>query len=101
MVVARPTGPTNIDFLLDNEPDALGTNYAITYNTGTVTNEAWQRTSNSTNIKTIDYTYNTGLLSQEVRKVYAGDGTTIIGQVTITYSYTSGSLTSATYVRNV
>lgn len=107
MVVSRPqtspggSGVSPTDFLLANEPDAVGASYAITYTSGLVTKETWTNTATTNTIKTIDYTYTTGLVTQEVRKVFASDGTTITGQVTITYSYTGTNLTSETLVRNV
>lgn len=89
--------------LLDNEPVGTGVTYSTTITAGRVTNETWKNTSNSRNIKTIDYTYNlSGKVSSEVRKVYAAaDGTTIIAQVTITYSYAGSTVTGGTIVRNV
>ncbi len=88
--------------LLDNEPVGTGVTYTITRSGSKVTNETWKNTSNSRNIKTIDYTYTGNLVTQEVRKVYAAaDGTTIIAQVTVTYSYTGNSVTGETIVRNV
>jgi hypothetical protein len=92
------------EFLLDNEPTAeTGTTdctYTPTYVSGQVTKEEWKR-NDTTLIKSIDYTYTTGRLTQEVRKVFAANGTTITAQVTWSYSYTGQTLTSATMVRDV
>jgi hypothetical protein len=87
--------------LLDSEPVATGTTYSNTRSGNTVTQEKWVNTSSGKTIKTIDYTYTGGKYTQEVRKVYATDGVTIIAQVTISYSYTGNTVTGETVVRNV
>jgi hypothetical protein len=95
---------SNVDFLLDNDPVAeTGTNdcvYTPTYSSGKVSVETWKRDDN-TKIKDIAYTYSGAKLSTEVRKVYALDGSTVLGQVTWTYTYSGNLLSSSTMIRNV
>ena len=103
--VAEPTlandALPNGDFLLDNEPDSLNNTYSNTISGGKVTQEVWVRTAGATNIKVIDYTYTGPKVTTEVRKVYATDGTTIIAQTTMTYSYTGSVVTGITVTRDV
>lgn len=87
--------------LLDNEPVATGTTYAVTRSGSHVTQETWSNTVSTNTIKTITYSYIGSKVHQEVRTVYATDGVTIIAQATITYSYTGSSVTGDTTVRNV
>jgi hypothetical protein len=107
-VVVRVAEPTlandalpNGDFLLDNEPDSLNNTYSNTITGGKVTQEKWIRTVGATNIKTIDYTYTGSKVTTEVRKVYATDGTTIIAQMTLTYTYTVSTVTGIVSTRDV
>ena len=97
-------GITYIEFLLDNEPTAEtgGTDcsYTPTYDSGKVMKEEWAR-DDATLIKSIDYTYASGKISQEVRKVFAANGTTILAQVTWSYGYTGQKITSSTMTRDV
>src|ERR1700690_1132524 len=95
------SGVSNIDFLPESDPPTPGTTDTITYSSGLVTNETWVNTSNSHNVKTIDYTYSSGLAATEVRKVYDSAGTTVTGQITITYAYSGSTLTGSTIVRNI
>lgn len=92
------------EFLLDNEPTAeTGANdaqYSTTYTGTQLTKETWKRNDN-TNVKTIDYTFTSTKLTQEVRKVFATDGTTVVAQVTWTYTYAGSRLTSAVMTRDV
>lgn len=92
------------EFLLDNEPTAetgaTDAAYSTTYSGNNITNETWKR-NDTTNIKTIDYTYTGNRVTTEVRKVFAADGTTIVAEVTWSYTYTGNNLTSATMIRNV
>lgn len=92
------------EFLLNNDPTAeTGTpdcTYVPTYSGFSVTKEEWKR-SDSTLIKSIDYTYSGIQVTQEVRKVFAANGTTILAQITWSYSYTGVTLTGATMTRNV
>lgn len=96
------SGITEANFFLDADPPTAPNNtYDITRSGGQVTQERWRRTSDSSNLKTIDYTYVGGRVSTEVRKVYASDGTTVLAQITVTYSYSGGTVTGATVVRDV
>lgn len=103
-LAAASSGVAYNDFLLDNEPIAeTGTNdasYTPTYVGINVTKEEWKRNDN-TLVKSIDYTYSGINVTTEVRKVFAANGTTIVAQVTWTYSYTGVNITSATMVRDV
>jgi hypothetical protein len=87
--------------LLDNEPVATGTTYAVTRSGNHVTQETWSNTLSTNTIKTITYSYIGNKVHQEVRTVYATDGVTIIAQATITYSYTGNSVIGDSTVRNV
>lgn len=89
------------DFLLDNEPNSLGTTYSNTFTGGKLTQEKWARTAGGATLKTIDYTYTGAKVTTEVRKVYASDGTTIAAQMTVTYTYTGSTVTGETLVRDV
>lgn len=92
------------EFLLENDPiaetGATDASYAPTYSSGKVTKEEWKR-NDTTLIKSIDYTYTGQKLTTEVRKVFAANGTTIVAQVTWTYSYTGNTLTSSSMTRDV
>lgn len=98
------SGLTYNEFLLDNEPTAetgaTDCTYTPTYSGINVTKEEWKR-NDTTLVKSIDYTYSGINVTTEVRKVFATDGTTIVAQVTWTYSYSGITVTSATMVRNV
>lgn len=98
-VAAATVNPN--DFLLDNEPDSAGTTYSLTYTGATVTQEVWSNSGTGKTIKTIDYTYSGGNPSQETRKVFAADGTTVVAQLTVTYTFTGNQFTSAVSVRNI
>lgn len=88
--------------LLDDEPGSVGTTYTVTRSGSTVTQEKWVNTGNSRTIKQINYTYTGSKVTTEVRKVFsAADGTTVIAQKTLTYSYSGTTVTGATIVRNV
>jgi hypothetical protein len=93
--------PSNYDFLLDNEPTSVGTTYALSLSGGLVSTETWTNTATSKTIKTIAYTYSTGLIQTEVHKVFAADGTTVVAQKTVTYTYSGGSITGSTVTRDV
>lgn len=103
--VAEPTlandALPNGDFLLDNEPASLHNTYSNTILSGNVTQEVWVRTVGATNIKVIDYTYTGARVTTEVRRVYALDGTTIIAQSTLTYSYTGSFVSGIVVTRDV
>lgn len=100
-----PANPINyFAFLLDNEPiastGAPDASFVVTYSGIFVTKEEWFR-ADSTLIKSIDYTYAGVLVTQEVRKVFMDDGTTIAAQVTWTYTYSGIFLTGGTMTRDV
>lgn len=88
--------------LLEMTP-ANAHSYANNYNgDGTLNWETWTTTAGSLLARRKDYTYTTGRVATEITKVYSPtDGTTIVAQTTITYSYTSGKLSSYACVRNV
>lgn len=94
-------GVTENDFLLEVDPPAPTNDYSNTVVGGKVTVETWKRNFDSSNLKTIDYTYSGILLSQEVRKVYAANGITITAQLTIVYTYSGSRVVSATVTRNI
>jgi len=85
--------------LLAAEPTST-TNYAATYTAWRLTKETWTRNPGNL-LKEIDYSYTGAKLTQEVRTVYDTDGVTVLAQLTIVYSYSGSTLTSATYTRNV
>lgn len=76
-------------------------NYAVTYTGNYVTSETWTNQGTGNKIKDIVYTVVAGKTTQEVRSVYAANGTTVLGQVTYVYTYTGSKLTSGTVTRNV
>jgi hypothetical protein len=98
------TGISYSEFLLENDPTAetgaTDCTYTPTYSGINITKEEWKR-NDTTLVKSIDYTYTGINVTSEVRKVFASDGTTIVAQVTWTYSYTGINLTGATMIRNV
>jgi len=88
--------------LLDNEPVGTGITYTVTRVGSSVSQEKWANTGSALTIKTIDYTYTSGKVTTEVRKVFSpADGTTVIAQATLTYSYSGSNVTGAVIVRNV
>lgn len=89
------------DLYLDAEPTTPGTTWGATRVDGRVTQESWVRTADLTTIKTIDYTYTSGKVTSEVRKVYATNGVTIVAQMTITYSYNGNVVSGIVTTRNV
>jgi len=91
---------TNTDFLLDNEPPRPTTNYAITRSGNVVTKEEWKRID-TTLLKSIDYTRASGVITQEDRKVFATDGTTLLGHLRVIYTFGGGQVISAEYTRVV
>lgn len=92
---------TNINLLLAADPVSTCT-YSATYSGNSVTQEAWNATTGGTPlVKKVTYAYTGSRVTTEVRYVYASDGVTVVGQLTIVYSYTGNKLTSATYTRNV
>ncbi len=95
-----PLKPDPISALLLSDP-SINALYSISYASGLVSQELWKRASDSSNLKQTDYTYSGGLVESEVRRVFAEDGTTVIGQLTLTYAYASGLLSSITETRDV
>ncbi len=94
-------GTPSIDALLENDPVFDDITYTPTYGSGYVNDEVWSFTASGLTIKTIHYVYNMDLtLGSEIRRVYAADGTTIVGQITATYSY-AGDLSSISKARNI
>jgi len=93
-----------IEWLLENDPvaetGATDCTYTPTYAGFLITVETWKR-NDTTNIKTIDYTYTANKVTTEVRKVFALDGITIVAQLTWNYVYAGNIVTSATMTRNV
>lgn len=94
------SGSTN-DLFLDAEPTTPGNTYTNTKSGTQITQEKWVRTSDSTNLKTIDYTYTSGKVTTEVRKVYAANGTTVVAQMTLTYTYSGSTVTSIAATRDI
>lgn len=91
---------TQDDFLLVVEPPAPDNDYTVTRTGSTVSQEKWSRLD-TTKIKTIDYSYISGKVATEVRKVYATDGITITAQATLTYAYGMGLLNSYAWSRDI
>jgi len=91
----------SIDTLLEVDPVTVGVTLTVTYTSGAITFESWTNTATTNLIKTISYTYSSGLLTQERRKVYDTPGTTIVGQITITPSYSGSILSGAVSTRDI
>ena len=89
-----------VDILLAADP-VIESSFTPTYAGNKLTHELWANPVNSHPIKTVQYTYGGNKLVQEIRTVFAGDGVTVWGQVTISYSYHGSRLTGITVVRNV
>lgn len=89
------------DLFLDSEPTTPGTTWSRTLTGGKITQEKWIRTVGATNLKTIDYTYSGGKVSTEVRKVYAENGSTVVAQMTLTYSYSGNAVSGIVATRDV
>jgi hypothetical protein len=103
--LALSAGPSsslsNVDFLLENEPPTPNNVYEPTRSGLTVTQEKWKRTADFTVIKIIDYTYSQGKVSTSVNKVFATDGTTVVGQFTRNYIYTGNQITKISGTRDL
>lgn len=93
-------GVSLYDFLLENDPPSPNNNYSNTIIGNLVLNESWRRID-TTLLKKIDYTFSGNRCTNEVRKIYAADGTTIVAQLTIVYTYSDNKVISATRTRNV
>lgn len=89
-----------LDFLLDNEPTKQALTYSTTWTANKVTKESWF-IAGPTLLKSIDYTYSSDHVSTEVRKIFSGDGVKVIAQSTITYTFSSNHVISATYSRDI
>jgi len=89
-----------VDSILVDQLD-VSTTYSIITTSGLVTQEKWLRLSDSTKLKTVDYSYTGKLVTQEVHSVFASDGVTLVAQLTTNYVYTGTSLTGASTVRNI
>jgi len=88
--------------LLEDDPAGFGVNESVTYGAGNrVTNETWRRAADSSILKTIDYTYSGNKVSQEVRKVYAENGTSVVAQKTVVYTYSGNNVTAISSSRDV
>lgn len=99
-----PTGGSSseaLDLLLEVDPPLPSNNYSNLFTGNKLTNETWKRASNSSNLKTIDYTFTGNKLTTELRKVYAANGTSVVGQLTISYTYSGSRLTAETVVRDL
>ena len=96
-----PGVPLDLQLVADVPMFPTGTTYSITKVGARVTQEKWTRTVGATNLRTIDYTYVGNRVSAEVRKVYAADGSTVLAQITLTYSYTFSTVTGITTTRDV
>lgn len=97
---AGPPGPSGPGGdVLSTEPTETCT-YTPTYLGGLVTLEEWKR-ADTTLIKSVAYTYGTSRVDTEVRKVFATDGTTILAQTTVAFTYAGSVLSSASITRNV
>jgi hypothetical protein len=98
------SGVSYNEFLLTNPPTAeTGTpdcTYTPTYVAGLITLEAYRR-SDSTLVKTVDYTYTARKVTSKIVKVFAANGTTIVAQLTWTIVYTGNIVTSETATRDV
>jgi hypothetical protein len=98
--ILKSLGVQDADYRLVTEPVREVT-YSRTIVGGKTTQEKWELTASSTQVKTIDYTYSGSKVTTEVRKVYADDGSTIQGQLTLSYIYSGSAVSSIGYVRNV
>ena len=90
-----------INLYLACEPPTPSTDYTNTYTGSRVDQEQWKRHSDASLLKQVDYTYTGARVTQEVRKVFAANGVTVLGQITIVYSYTGQKLTGEAITRDV
>jgi len=89
------------DLLLETDIPIPNNTYSNIINDGKVTSEIWVRTSDSSNIKRIDYTYDGAKVTNEVRKIYFTDGITITAQLTISYIYNGSVVSSIVVTRDI
>lgn len=87
--------------LLEDDPAGIGVNENITYAGSRVTSETWKRASDNSLLKNIDYTYTGSRVTQEVRKVYAEDGTRVVAQKTVVYTYSGNSAITVSSSRDI
>jgi hypothetical protein len=99
--VLKGLGVSEYDFLLDCEPDSVTNTNTLTRTLGSVTKETWVNTATTKIIKTIDYTRSAGVVTVELVKVFAADGTTVVAQKTINYTRSGGNVTSIATTRNI
>lgn len=95
-----PTG-SQLEFLLDCEPDSTGVTYSVTRTGGRVSQETWTDTATSKTLKTISYARIGNLVSSIQTKVYAVDGVTVAAQTTETLSRSSGVVSGSTKTRDI
>lgn len=95
--------PTNYDFFLDNEPDQSNHSYAVSRDqSGRVIKETWIDSSSSKIFKTIDYTRGADhKVQSEVRRIFAPDGSTVVAQLTESYTRAQGRLSGSSIVRDL
>lgn len=103
--LALSAGPSSslssVDFLLENEPPTPNNVYEPVRSGQTVTQERWKRTADFTLIKSIDYTYLSGKVSTSIHRVFASDGSTVVGQFTRNYIYTGNQISKVSGTRDV
>lgn len=87
--------------LLEDDPAGIGVNENISYSSNRVSAETWRRAADNSLLKNIDYTYTGTRVTQEVRKVYAEDGTRIVAQKTVVYTYSGNSAITVSSSRDV
>jgi hypothetical protein len=90
-----------LELQLASEPVTEPLVYTNTISDGHITQELWTRSEISKLLKSIDYTYSLGLLETEVRKVYDADGTTVLAQVTISFSYSGSTVDGKIIFRDI
>lgn len=87
--------------LLEDEPAGIGVNEALLRTGNRVDTELWKRAADNSLIKRVDYTYSGNSVIQEVRKVYAEDGTTVVAQKTVLYTYSGNTVIATSSSRDV
>lgn len=96
-----PSIPLTPEFLSDSDPFDTAYTYAVVRTAGVVTQETWTNNTTGLLAKTVDYMRTLGLVTTEVRKLFAENGIEISAQMTINYTYTNGLLTGATTTRDI
>jgi hypothetical protein len=87
------------DILLTADPYSA-VDYSATYSGDTITTESWTRTGGNL-LKNITYAYSGSSLSTGTITVYDIDGSTPLGQVVRTFTYSGGKLASMSQSRPV